>query len=403
MWLGAVLPDPQAARARAAHTRTALRASAENTGFSPGARAVVSGQSPHALGWAVGLARAGLDVAVIEPDPHDARRAADILARAVALGQAPPGIVLDRAPDKARNAALVIDTAPTPMKALRRACAPDALVLIGATGNTGLAPPAQQVSIDTAQPPPAPGLIELRTLPGTDPHLLGRAAGLAVRLGATPLRTPGFIGAPLRARLEDAVEALIFAGSTPWEVDEALEHAGFAPGPCAAQDRRGLDQAFARHRQQDATGTRRFPCPVLDRMVPEGRLGQKSGVGWYRYPGGGGRVIDPLIEDLSREEAHFAGRASTPLSADDLRRHAILSLIDAAADLSAAGIPAPLVDLVCQETCGFPADLGGPLHLGAFLGFDRVCAVLEHRAIRNPVWAPGKALRALSRHPRLQA
>ena len=35
-------------------------------------------------------------------------------------------------------------------------------------------------------------------------------------------------------------------------------------------------------------------------------MGKKGGVGHYRYPGGGGAVIDPLIEDLILEEAWFA-------------------------------------------------------------------------------------------------
>jgi len=45
---------------------------------------------------------------------------------------------------------------------------------------------------------------------------------------------------------------------------------------------------------------------ISDRLVQEGRLGKKVGVGWYRYPGGGGAVIDPLLEDLIVEEAYFA-------------------------------------------------------------------------------------------------
>ncbi|MBY6048943.1 3-hydroxyacyl-CoA dehydrogenase family protein [Vannielia litorea] len=116
--------------------------------------------------------------------------------------------------------------------------------------------------------------------------------------------------ARLMARSHAEVEALLLEGSNPWELDEALEAGGMAQGPCAMQDQIGLDVIKS---------ARSEPFLVADRMVAEGRLGRKVGVGWFRYPGGGGAVIDPLVEDLIREEAHFAGRAWRELSADALR------------------------------------------------------------------------------------
>ena len=101
--------------------------------------------------------------------------------------------------------------------------------------------------------------------------------------------------------LQDAfwqlVEDLMLHHTNPWELDEALEAFGYATGPCAAQDLLGLDHVLARQLKR--------ACPILPRMVAEGRHGKKAGVGYYRYPGGGGAVIDPLIEDLIREEAWF--------------------------------------------------------------------------------------------------
>jgi 3-hydroxyacyl-CoA dehydrogenase len=200
--------------------------------------------------------------------------------------------------------------------------------------------------LDTAAPPPAIGLVEI--LAGSDP----RAEGLARRLGALPVTVPNFTGARLIAALEDAAEALVFEGSTPWEVDAAAEAFGFDLGPCAAQDLRGLDIAYARHR---ATG---HALPVVDRMVPEGRLGRKGGVGWYRYPGGGGRVIDPLVEDLAREEAHFAGVTPRAISDSEIAARLSGALLRAAKGLVAEP---GVIDLLSVLACGFPADTGGVL------------------------------------------
>jgi 3-hydroxyacyl-CoA dehydrogenase len=95
-----------------------------------------------------------------------------------------------------------------------------------------------------------------------------------------------------------AADHLLMFHTNPWELDEALEAAGYAMGPCAAMDLLGLDVVL--DRRQGAAS------PILPRMVAEGRMGKKGGVGHYRYPGGGGAVIDPLIEDLILEEAWFA-------------------------------------------------------------------------------------------------
>lgn len=93
-------------------------------------------------------------------------------------------------------------------------------------------------------------------------------------------------------------ENLLLRHTNPWELDEGLMAWGYGMGPCEAQDLFGLDQVLARHPKRKVS--------ILSRMVSEGRLGKIGGVGYYRYPGGGGAVIDPLIEDLIREEAWFA-------------------------------------------------------------------------------------------------
>lgn len=121
-----------------------------------------------------------------------------------------------------------------------------------------------------------------------------------------------------------ACETMLMHHTNPWELDEALVAWGYGLGPCEAQDLVGLD-VIMRNWCGDQTS------PILARMVAEGRLGKKVSWGFYRYPGGGGTVIDPLIEDLILEEAWFAKRPRVPLEgaalvtrlhelvADDLR------------------------------------------------------------------------------------
>jgi len=316
-------------------------------------RAAVAGGSPQGLGLAVALIETGAAVTLIEQDDFDVRRARDMLARS---GRG-AGIAVSTDPDTATGAGLVVDasggSAAQRVSLLHRLAerAPGALLVSLGAGvplgalRDGLNRPV--ALIDTDAPPPAIGLVEI--IQGSD----RRAAALALRLGAVPVTLPTFAGARLIAALEDEAEALVFQGSTPWEVDAAAEAFGFTPGPCAAQDLRGLDRARARHHISGHL------LPLIARMVPEGRLGRKGGVGWYRYPGGGGRVIDPLIEDLAREEAHFAGVTPRAIPDAEITGRLLAALLRSA---RATRLDPGVIDLISVLACGFPADKGGILY-----------------------------------------
>jgi enoyl-CoA hydratase/3-hydroxyacyl-CoA dehydrogenase len=61
--------------------------------------------------------------------------------------------------------------------------------------------------------------------------------------------------------------------------------AGMTPGPFVRADLRGLDEVLAAlERAEDAWGERFAPPLILRRLVSQGRLGAKSGQGFYPYP-----------------------------------------------------------------------------------------------------------------------
>ena len=181
----------------------------------------------------------------------------------------------------------------------------------------------------------------------------------------------GFIGNRILARYREAADTVFMDGSTPWEVDEAMVEFGYAMGPYEAQDLSGLDIAHANRRRQDATRdpNRRY-IPIADRMVELGKLGKKTGAGWYRYPGGGGKVDDPIVADLALEECHFAGRTRTDYEGDEIRRRLLLAMINEAADILHEGIAqsAADIDLVTVLGYGFPRWRGGLMHYADTLG-----------------------------------
>jgi len=154
----------------------------------------------------------------------------------------------------------------------------------------------------------------------------------------------------LVASLQDAfwreVEILLFHHTNPWELDEVLVAWGFAMGPCEAQDLVGLD--VVRQRQGPPV------TPVLSRMVAEGRMGKKGGVGFYRYPGRGGVVIDPLIEDLIREEAWFARVERVEVHDDALVTKVLDALRDILFQMRSSGLSEHDAEQLMTEALHFP-------------------------------------------------
>jgi 3-hydroxyacyl-CoA dehydrogenase len=171
---------------------------------------------------------------------------------------------------------------------------------------------------------------------------------------------------------------------------------GYPMGPYEAQDLSGLDIAHANRRRQDATRDpdRRY-IPIADRMVELGKLGRKTGAGWYRYPGGGGKVEDPIVADLAIEEAHFAKITRCDFSDDEIRERLVLAMINEAADILHEGIAAKAadIDLVTVLGYGFPRWRGGLMCYADTLGVPAILEKLNAFAAEDPVvWKPSPAL-----------
>ena len=214
---------------------------------------------------------------------------------------------------------------------------------------------------------------------------------LAKRLGKVPVRAgvcDGFIGNRILARYREAADTVFMDGSTPWEVDDAMVEFGYAMGPYEAQDLSGLDIAYAnRQRQAPTRDPKRRYIPIADRMIELGKLGRKTSAGWYRYPGGGGKVEDPIVADLAIEEAHFSGITRTDYSSQEMRQRLVLAMINEAADILDAGIAqsAGDIDLVTVFGYGFPRWRGGLMHYADSLGVETIVAQLEILAQEDPI------------------
>ncbi len=350
------------------------------------ARAVVLGEGGGGAGWAAALAGAGVETTLLLADSADLARLADLLARAArrdpalvpfALSLDPvPGaglLVVPDAQDAAQHPALN-GALPAALDALP----PDGVV-IGA-GDLDLLHrldarlPASRRLIGLHLPPPAAKgrLVEVMPARPDAPWqagVLAMAQALSQRLGRRPVILPPGMASPARAllgHLTACADALLMSGATPWDLDDAMQSGGWAQGLFLLEDQAGIDQMVTL-RAAHAAATGQAVVPIAPRMLAEGRLGQQGGVGWYRYPGGGGPVIDPLMEDMCTEEAHFARWPRAVPGPGVIRARLILAVIAGAAGL-ADRLPLPVLDAIARQALGFPAALGGPLALAARLG-----------------------------------
>jgi len=135
-------------------------------------------------------------------------------------------------------------------------------------------------------------LVEVVRGPQTSDQTVDRATAMAREMGRTPVllnkEIDGFIvNRILHAATQEAYR-LLDAGVASFEdIDTAVEKGLNWPlGPFRLGDFSGLDVTYkARLHMFETTGDERYrPSPQLEAKVKAGKLGRKTGEGWYRYP-----------------------------------------------------------------------------------------------------------------------
>ncbi|HSC73912.1 MAG TPA: 3-hydroxyacyl-CoA dehydrogenase family protein [Gaiellaceae bacterium] len=150
--------------------------------------------------------------------------------------------------------------------------------------------PERVVGMHFFNPAPVLPLVEIVRTPQSSNDAVDAAYDWAERAGKQPVRcndTPGFIvNRILIPLLNDCVRVLDEADVRPEDMDKAMTSgAGWPMGPCALIDLIGIDvHVHASEALRGKLGEERMAPPQrLVRMREEGKLGRKSGVGFYTY------------------------------------------------------------------------------------------------------------------------
>ncbi|WP_308645899.1 3-hydroxyacyl-CoA dehydrogenase [Ottowia beijingensis] len=202
----------------------------------------------------------------------------------------------------------------------------------------------------------------------TAPDVLATGMALGATLKKMPVLTGnafGFIGNRIYNAYRRQCEFMLEDGAWPEDVDNALTGLGFAMGPFAVADLSGLDIAWRMRKAQAATrDSRERYVSILDQLCEAGRLGRKTGAGYYAYVDGKQeKTTDAAVRDMVQQASAQRGITRRRLAPEEIQRRALLAMVNEAALLFAEGVASRPsdIDVVLVQGYGFPRWEGGPV------------------------------------------
>ena len=175
----------------------------------------------------------------------------------------------------------------------------------------------------------------------------------------------GFIGNRMLRPYGKTSQLLLLEGASPQQIDAAMESWGMAMGPLRVFDLAGLDIGYtARKALSDEQKGDPKTYRVPDMLVEAGRLGQKSGAGFYAYDENRKPQPDAIVDDIIRSAAADLGVERREISDEEIVDRLISALVDEGRKILDEGIAQRSgdIDVVYVYGYGFPASRGGPMY-----------------------------------------
>ena len=237
----------------------------------------------------------------------------------------------------------------------------------------------------------------------TSQEVLASVQALAKRLakvGVVCGNCDGFVANRSRAPFNTEMIILLEEGALPEQVDGAMVEFGYPMGPFAVGDLAGLDIGYAGRKRREAADPTIRPLPIADALVEAGRLGMKTGAGWYRYePGDRTPHADPEVAALIRRIAGESGAEQREFDDEEIVQRLLFSSVNEACRIIEEGMAgrAVEVDTMWHYGFGFPRYRGGLMYWADTIGtravYGRIAAWHQRYGER---WAPAPLLRRLA-------
>jgi 3-hydroxyacyl-CoA dehydrogenase len=226
-------------------------------------------------------------------------------------------------------------------------------------------------------------LLEIVRGKKTGKDVLATVMQLAKRLkkvGVVSGVCDGFIGNRMLEQYIRQSLFLIDEGASPQRVDAALTRFGMAMGPFTMYDMAGMDIGYAIRQRRYVEKPHLTYSRIGDRVVELGRLGQKTGKGWYRYEAGGRTPLpDPEIDALIERYRDEIGIVPRSIGDEEIVQRCVYALVNEGARILEEGIAlrASDIDVVYLAGYGFPVSRGGPMFHAQAVGLDKVVGAMK--------------------------
>ena len=138
---------------------------------------------------------------------------------------------------------------------------------------------------------------------------------------------------------------------------------------------------------------------MTDKLYAMGRLGQKTGAGWYRYDENRKSSPDAEVEALIRQTAQEAGIPQRNITADEILERCLYVMINEGARILQEGyaLRAADIDTIYLTGYGFPGYRGGPMWYADTVGLKKVLdRIVAFQRSHGELWEPAPLLRELA-------
>jgi 3-hydroxyacyl-CoA dehydrogenase len=220
------------------------------------------------------------------------------------------------------------------------------------------------------------------------------------KVGVLVGNCPGFVGNRMMFPYMREAQFLLEEGATPTQVDGAMFNWGMAMGILAVDDMAGIDTAV---KVNEANKHLLKPGQrvqlVINKLYEMGRLGQKTGKGWFKYDENRKASADPEVEALIEKTAKEAGIKRRTISDQEIVDRCVYAMINEGARILEEGhaLRAGDIDTIYLNGYGFPNYRGGPMWYADTVGLKNVLARIEefHKE-HGMLWEPAPLLKRLA-------
>src|SRR5262245_11836663 len=226
---------------------------------------------------------------------------------------------------------------------------------------------------------------------------LGRDIG---KISAYAGNCDGFVANRTRIPFNLEQGLMVEEGALPEQVDKVMVDFGYPVGPFAVNDMSGLDISYDTRKRRAAEHPNYRGLPITDRLVEMGRLGQKTGAGWYRYEKGDRTpIVDPEVHAVIKEVAKEKGFEQRAFTDEEVLRRLLFSSVNEACKILEEGkaIRASDIDVMWLNGFGFPRYRGGLMYWADTIGareiYNQIAAWHQRYGAR---WRPSELLREIA-------